>query len=318
MASKITPARTITLRILKTFTWGGGILLIPMTALYFFPGLSILVGEVKDTSPYCTMGKAVTDARFKIQQDRDARQLQAASKKVRSENGLDLWDTPQGKWWLPSGSDEILFVLLGQQDRNIYGSAEEGGVRPGDVVFDCGAHVGTYVRKALNAGASKVIAIEPSPEAVESLRRNLAPEIASGKVVIVPKGVWDKEETLVFYSNGNGAAGDSFVTKGEGAKEIRIPVTTIDLIATELKLQKIDFIKADVKGASERMLHGSVKTIAAHHPRFVISTEEEPEDPKALADFLFKQDSRYRARGGPCLYTGSAIRSDTMFFGVGN
>ena len=316
MASVITPARTLTLRILKTFVWGGGILLVPLTALYFFPGLAILAAKVKDTSPYCTMGKAVADAPFKLQQVRDAEKLSAASKKVLAENGLDLWETPQGKWWLPSGSDDILFILLAQQNRNIYGTAQDGGVRPGDVVFDCGAHVGTYARKALNAGASKVIAVEPSPQALESLRRNLTAEIASGQVVIVPKGVWDKEDTLVFYSNGNGAAGDSFVTKGAGAKEIRIPVTTIDSIAAELKLPKIDLIKADVKGASERMLRGSVKTIAANHPRFVISTEEEPEDPKALAEFLASQDSRYQARGGPCLYTGDAIRSDTMFFGV--
>src|SRR5258705_4175296 len=180
MAAGITPARTLTLRLLKTFVWGGGILLVPLTALYFVPGLSILAGKVNDTSPYCTMGKAISDAQLRIQQDQDAKTLRAASKKVKTENGLDLWETPQGKWWLPSGSDEILFVLLAQQDRNIYGTAETGGVRSGDVVFDCGAHVGTYARKALNAGASKVIAIEPSPEAVESLRRNLEPEIASG------------------------------------------------------------------------------------------------------------------------------------------
>jgi len=316
MAATITPARTLTLRLLKTFVWGGGVLLVPLTALYFFPGLSILAGKVKDTSPYCTTGKAVTDAQLRLQQDKDTKVLRAASKKIKSENGLDLWETPQGTWWLPSGNDDILFVLLAQQDRNIYGTAETGGVRPGDVVFDAGAHVGTYVRKALKAGAAKVIAIEPSPDALDALRRNLEKEIADGRVIIVPKGVWDKDETLVFYSNGAGAAGDSFVTKGVGAKEIRIPVTTVDLIAAELKLDKIDLIKADVKGASERMLHGSVKTIAANHPRFVISTEEEPEDPKALADFLASQDKRYHARGGPCLYTGDAIRSDTMFFGI--
>jgi hypothetical protein len=143
------------------------------------------------------------------------------------------------------------------------------------------------VRKDLNAGAAKVIAIEPSPEALESLRRNMAPEIAAGKVVLVPEG--------------------------EGAKEIRIPVTTVDLISAELQLTKIDLIKAYVNGASERVLHGSVKTIATYLPRFVISTEEEPEDPKALAEFLVSRNAGYKARGGPCLYTGDAIRSDTMF-----
>ena len=46
----------------------------------------------------------------------------------------------------------MLPILLAQQDRDIYG--HDGlGVRQGDIVFDCGAHIGVYTRKALSAGA---------------------------------------------------------------------------------------------------------------------------------------------------------------------
>ncbi len=57
-------------------------------------------------------------------------------------------------------------ILLAQQDRDIYGD-DRLGVRQGDIVFDCGAHIGVYTRKALSAGAKLVVAVEPTPVLVE-------------------------------------------------------------------------------------------------------------------------------------------------------
>src|SRR6202040_2454470 len=123
----------------------------------------------------------------------------------------------------------------------------------------------------------KIVAIEPSPEALECLRRNFAKEITSGKVIVYPKGIWDEEKHLVFYANGNGAAGDSFVTQAVNAKPIAdIPVTTIDKIVKELNLPRVDIIKADIKGAGTRMIKGAGETLRSYHPRIVISVEEAP------------------------------------------
>jgi hypothetical protein len=41
-----------------------------------------------------------------------------------------------------------------------------------------------------------VVAIEPSPANLECLRRNMSREIASGRVIVYPKGVWDREDVL--------------------------------------------------------------------------------------------------------------------------
>ena len=87
-----------------------------------------------------------------------------------------------------TASGSALNYDLAEQKRNIYGT----GIRRGDIVLDAGANVGVFTRKALWAGASKVIAIEPAPENLECLRRNFAAEIADGRVVVYPKGVWDK------------------------------------------------------------------------------------------------------------------------------
>src|ERR1022692_4642106 len=250
-------------------------------ALSLCPGLAILpfAGHTR-RSPFCSTWQGVRDATVKVRQGEMEEEIRAHTRLIRTENGYKLWSTPNGEFWVPDTSDQIIAILLAQQKRKIYGDAESGGVRAGDIVLDGGAHVGTYVRTALDAGAAKVIAIEPSPEALECLRRNFAGEVSAGRVIIYPKGLWDEEKRLVFYSNGNGSAGDSFVEHGPGSKIIAdIPVTTVDKMVAELALPRVDLIKADIKGAGTRMVAGAVNTIRAYHPRIVVSVEEAPEDP---------------------------------------
>lgn len=286
------------------------------TALYFYPGLAILpfAGRAK-SSPFCSTWQAFQDAAVKVGQGELEKQMRANTRLIRTENGYKLWSTPNGEFWVPDTGDEIIVVLLAQQKRKVYGDAGSGGVRAGDIVLDGGAHVGTYVRTALDAGAAKVIAIEPSPEAIECLRRNFAREVASGRVIIYPKGIWDEEKRLVFYSNGNGAAGDSFVEHGPGSKIIAdIHVTTVDKLVADLALPRVDLIKADIKGAGTRMVAGAVNTIRAFHPRIVVSVEEAPEDPASIKAAVMQIAPDYRFRCGPCLFTGDEIRNDTIFF----
>src|SRR5262249_42061285 len=97
-----------------------------------------------------------------------------------------------------------------EQQRDIYG-VNSRGVRTGDIVLDCGANVGVYTRRALDAGAKKVIAIEPAPENILCLRKTFAQEIAGGRVVVYPKGVWDKDDILPMNVDPANSARDSFV-----------------------------------------------------------------------------------------------------------
>jgi FkbM family methyltransferase len=287
-----------------------------VAALKVYPGLVLLpvVNNVK-TSPYCPVWRSVTDAQVKIIQLDYEKKILAQSHIVRKEGAYKLWSTPAGEYWVPDTSDNILGILLAQQKRKIYGDAATGGVRKGDIVLDGGAHIGVYVKTALDAGAEKIVAIEPSPEALECLRRNFAKEIASGKVIVYPKGIWDEEKHLVFYANGNGAAGDSFVNQGANARVIAdIPVTTIDKIIKELGLPRVDIIKADIKGAGTRMIKGGGETIRAYHPRMVISVEEEPEDPAEIRAAVMGIAPNYRFRAGPCEFSDGEVRNDTIFF----
>src|SRR6185295_19701452 len=120
-------------------------------------------------------------------------------------------------------------------------------------------------------GASRVIAIEPAPENLLCLRKNLAAEIAAGRVTIYEKGVWDKEDVLTMHIDPNNSAADSFVGGRHDSQEIQLPLTTVDHMVAELHLNRVDFIKMDIEGAERRAIAGASATIRRFRPRMAIT-----------------------------------------------
>jgi FkbM family methyltransferase len=279
------------------------------------PSSTILAARnVHLRSPFCSVWKASSDGRIKLRQYEVAGEIAKASRLVRREAGLALWTTPSGAFWIPDGSEEVLALLLAQEERNIYGTGE-WGVKRGDVVLDVGAYIGTWTRQALARGAKLVVAIEPTPASVECLKRNLAAEVAAGKVVVYPKGIWDYEGNLTLLSNSQSGVGNSFVERNDATEKVdAIPVTTIDKVAAELGLTQIDFIKADVKGATERLLRGASGAIRRDRPRIAVSTEEVADDALAISRLARKIQPAYRMQCGPCLTDGTDIYTDVLFF----
>lgn len=302
--------------LLKTIIGVGMMVLMAGLILTTIPGLSLLaVTDLKSSSPYCTVWQGVRQSDVKLKQADIAAEIAKGTRLVKTEGGLKLWSTPRGEFWVSGTSDQILPVLIAQQERHIYGDANSGGVRPGDVVLDAGAHVGTFAKAALRAGAKLVVAIEPAPAAVECLRRNLKAEIEAGKVIVMPEGIWDREDKLELFDNGNGNAGDSFVTHGSGSKVVKgIRVRPIDSMVADLKLERVDLIKADVKGATEKGIAGAKETIQRWKPRLVFSTEEPPEDPGSITRLVQQLEAGYKLRPGPCVFDGKEIRSEVVFY----
>ena len=224
----------------------------------------------------------------------------------RSEAGLDLWSTPEGSIWTVHG-DTALPFLLAEQSRDVY---EAGGhiVRRGDIVLDCGANIGEFTRRALLRGAGLVVAIEPSPRTVDALRRNLDVEIRMGRVVVYPKGVWDRDAELELSIDEQDSGSNSLVLSPKAGSKIRVPLTTIDKIVAELKLPRVDFIKMDIEGAEKRALAGGGETIRHFRPRMSLSTEHLPDDATAIPAVVKSIEPRYTYYGCDCVWTD--LRSD--------
>jgi hypothetical protein len=134
-----------------------------------------------------------------------------ASRIIASDRGYTEFETPSGRLWLPADSHWLVGHLLAEQEQKIYGDPP---CRAGDVVIDCGAHVGVYAREVLRAGAALVVAVEPAPENLECLRRNLRSEIVAGTLIVVSKGVWDTEGSLALVQASGNSAGDRVAEGG--------------------------------------------------------------------------------------------------------
>ena len=176
------------------------LILVVECCLNFFPPFLALGYALLGKSPECSILQTFSAARLTFRYKQVTKEYAETSefRLLETDGPYSHWTTPHGGYWIPKGSDSVLPVLFAQQQVDIYG-VNSVSFRPDAVVLDCGAHIGLFTRKALDAGARKVIAIEPGPENLECLRRNLKEDIARGAVVVYPKGVWDSESTLTFH-----------------------------------------------------------------------------------------------------------------------
>jgi len=289
-------------------------LLVCLAAGFYPParlGFLALIGRAS----LCPFQEAVRSAwNLRHQTELKDRLLAASRLAEKDPAGYHLWLTPKGRFWIPKGSDWSLFWDLAEQQRKIYGSGARA-VRAGDVVLDCGANVGVFVREALTGGASLVVAIEPAPENLECLRRNFSSEAAAGRVIIYPKGVWDKEDLLPLNVDPENAAADSFVIRTEKARTgPTLPVTTIDKLVAELRLERVDFIKFDIEGAEQQALAGAQATLARYRPRLAISSYHRPDDPEKIPVLVRRAWPGYRLECGPCADVTTYVRPDVLYF----
>jgi FkbM family methyltransferase len=216
----------------------------------------------------------------------------AQSRLIARENGLQLMETPAGKFWEPLIEGTAIVAQLAEQEAKYSGF--ERPIHPGDIVLDCGANVGSFTRMALEQGAAIVVAIEPAPDNVECLRRSFASEVAAGKVIVYPKGVWDKDDFLTLSVSNTTSAMDSFVIQKDTHTGVKVPLTTIDKLVPELKLPRVDFIKMDIEGAEQRALAGGARTLATWRPRMEISVNHLPEDPHMVPLVIRQIQPDYR------------------------
>jgi FkbM family methyltransferase len=151
-------------------------------------------------------------------------------------------------------------------------------VRPGDIVVDLGAHLGTFTRVALDAGARLVVAFEANAINAECFRTTFREEIAQGKVMLVQSPVWS-EPCMVHFS-GHGLVGQ-ISDQGEPQQAV-----TVDDVIREHNVPRVDFIKTDIEGAERHALKGAGQVLSLHRPRLAVSSYHYPDDPAVLQSIV--------------------------------
>ncbi len=130
------------------------------------------------------------------------------------------------------------------------------------VLFDVGANKGEFTKHILEIWKDKTIqlyAFEPSQKTFSILKSKVP---VSDSVLLVNKGMSDKEETVeLFYDReGSGLASvykrDLSYHNIDFSNHEKIELTTLDIFCQQHTIDSIDFLKLDVEGHELAVLKG--------------------------------------------------------------
>ena len=136
-------------------------------------------------------------------------------------------------------------------------------IKPGDLVFDVGAHIGHRTASFLRLGA-RVVAVEPQREAARFIRLLYG---LRGKVTVVQAICGRQVGTATLHVNADNplvsTASDAFIASAQGAdgwreqrwdERVTSPMTTVDALRAQHGAPA--FIKIDVEGFEADVLAG--------------------------------------------------------------
>ena len=155
----------------------------------------------------------------------------------------------------------------------------------GDVIFDCGAHVGNcaIIFSRLVGKAGLVISLEPFEEAFSILEKRLQ-RLKLDNVIAIKKGLWNRPLQLpvTVFSNTLFSRIDPEKISEFSESESKIKVTTIDRVVEELKLTRLNMIKMDIEGAEIEALQGAAHTLKTLKPDLAVASYHNRDNKKTF------------------------------------
>jgi FkbM family methyltransferase len=141
--------------------------------------------------------------------------------------------------------------------------------RPGTVVVDIGAHIGTMtipMARAVGVNGA-VVAFEPQKHIFSDLVRNVALNQYQDRVSCYQMAVGDAEKWVEVALDLNNECGSAIVELGRGDEVVEM--RTLD----SFHLKNVSLIKIDVERQEEIVLDGMVNTIRDNRPVLIIEIQ---------------------------------------------
>ncbi|HZI52322.1 MAG TPA: FkbM family methyltransferase [Chitinophagaceae bacterium] len=166
-------------------------------------------------------------------------------------------------------------------------------IKPGDICIDIGANYGYYslLMSTLSGKNGRTIAVEPNPYVFGLLQSTASVHSSCIEPIQIALSDVSGHITLIIPDNFYGDA--SIVERKDKPRLARsrvdVKTQTLDELAEQLELPRIDLIKMDVEGAEPRVFSGMTETIAKN-PGLRILVEYSPylyPDAKQFTEFLF-------------------------------
>lgn len=144
-------------------------------------------------------------------------------------------------------------------------------IKPGDIVYDIGANVGSYtILASLLAGkAGKVFAFEPLPENVRYLTRHVELNNLQNTTVF-NAAVWKEAGTVKFQGTA-----DRVTSHISDDGSIEVETISLDDKVSSGELPPPNVLKIDVEGAEAEVLEGATNILQTHKPIIFLATHGE-------------------------------------------
>lgn len=169
------------------------------------------------------------------------------------------------------------------------------GYTKGKDFLDIGAFMGdTAVFFAKKYEPNKVYAYEPINTNIELLSKSISKN-NTNNIVVINKGIGDKEEVLDMYFDPQELSNSSInkaITENLFNKQ-EVQITTID---EECKNRNVGLIKMDIEGAEYSAIEGGIETIKRDKPVLLISLYHTGKDFFEIPSLLRKIVPEYKLR----------------------
>jgi FkbM family methyltransferase len=127
----------------------------------------------------------------------------------------------------------------------------------GETVAEMGAYRGYFILRLCDwvGDTGRVLAIEPMPDNVRMLKKNLSANSVKNCTVI-EKGVWHEPDKMVFNRKSFDNQSGSMVIAEHDEEQFSVPVDSLDNILQEADLKRCDFMVIQLNGVEIDALNG--------------------------------------------------------------
>jgi FkbM family methyltransferase len=154
-------------------------------------------------------------------------------------------------------------------------------IAPGMTFLDIGANFGTYtlVAAQLVGAGGRVCAVEADPAVAALLRETVTMNGFAERCTVISAAAGARNGEGALHRFGTRIGSSTMVAQvaeaaradyGETVSTQPVACRTIDSIAAENTLERIDWIKIDVEGLEHEVLLGAQTTINQHRPRLIV------------------------------------------------
>lgn len=196
-------------------------------------------------------------------------------------------------------------------------------------ILDIGANEGNFALTLHNVlPKAQIFSFEPLPECFERLQARMAgiPNFAAFNI-----GLGDQQSELPFQRNVYSSS-SSFLTMTDTHKSafpqasqsqtIKVPIETLDQVATRIHIARPLLVKVDVQGYEERVLRGGKQTISHADLIFIETSFASLYEGQLLFDGIYAMLTEWGFKYGGSLeqhvdrQTGKVLQEDSVFYRV--